>query len=135
MTIASTGTIYLNSVQLTIDPDVYEPVNWTKRASQHMAIGGGRTIQDFGRYAKDLEVHLSSGPTRYVTKAVVDSITALQQTRGATYTLTDWMGNEFTVWVSDWKPVPAKFQSYWTYTLTLRVVTITKLYGSSYTGS
>lgn len=135
MTLTARGTVYLNNVQFTSDPEVYEPANWPKRFSEHPTIGGGRTIQDFGRRAKDLEVHLASGANQYMEQSVVNSIDTMHATKGATYTLTDWLGNEFTVWVRDWKPVPTHLPGLWTYDLVLRVVSITHLRGTDYSGT
>jgi hypothetical protein len=135
MTLTARGAVYLGTVQLTTDPDVYEPANWPKRASEHPTIGGGRTIQEFGRFACDLEVHLASGANQYMEQSVVDSIDAMHATAGATYALTDWLGNEFTVWIRDWHPVPTRLPSLWTYDLVLRVMAITHLRGADYSGS
>jgi hypothetical protein len=135
MTLTARGTITIGSVQLTSDPDVYEPASWSKRASEHPTIGGGLTIQEFGRYAKDLTVHLASGQNQFLTQSVVASLDTMHATKGATYALTDWLGNEFTIWIRDWHPVPTRLPSLWTYDLVLRVMSITKLRGASYSGS
>ena len=68
-------------------------------------------------------------------QSVVNSIDTMHATKGATYTLTDWLGNEFTVWVRDWKPVPTHLPGLWTYDLVLRVVSITHLRGTDYSGT
>jgi hypothetical protein len=135
MALTARGKIYLGGIQFSSDPSVYEPSNWPKRASEHPTIGGGITVQDFGRFAKDCTVHLASGAGQFLEQSVVDSLDALYATRGATYTLTDWLGNEFTVWMRDWHPVPTNIATLWTYDLVLRVISITHLRGADYSGS
>lgn len=135
MTLTARGQIVLGNVQLTTDPSVYEPARWPKRASEHPVLGGGVVIQEFGRYAKDLTVHLASGETQFLSESVVNSLDTMHATKGATYTLTDWLGNEFTVWLSKWDPVPTNLPDLWRYDLVLRVRAITKLRGATYSGS
>ncbi len=134
MMLTARGTITLNSYQFTSDPDSYER-QWPKRASEHETVGGGRTIQDFGRFAKDMLLTLQSGQNQYIEKSLVDQLDTLAGTRGATYALVDWEGTEATVFILRFDPVHAKISTLYRYTMTLRVVTLTKLRGASYSGS
>lgn len=127
------GNITIGTVQLTTDPETYER-QWPKRFSEHPGIAGSFTIQDFGRYAADMVIRLVSG-RQFITLAVVEALDAAFGTQGATYSFTDWLGNEFTVFIRDWKPLVTFIDDLHTYTLELRVVSITTLFGAAYGGS
>jgi hypothetical protein len=133
MSLTARGKITLASIQLTTDPATYEAHVWPKRFSKHPGIGGSVTIQDFGHYAKDLVLRLSSG-NQFLTYATVQAISAAHRTKGATYTLTDWLGNEFTVFISSFNPKVTFIDDLHTYEMELHVTAITKLFGASYSG-
>ena len=136
MPVPAVGGITLDGVIFTTDPTVYEPLNWQKRMSIQMAIGGKVTIQDFGVFQKDNTVRL--GGENFLEDAVVQSLHTKYRTRGATYAFTDWLGNSFTVFIKTFVPVPLKKGpgvSLYRYTMELQVLTITNLFGVAYTGS
>ncbi len=135
MTITARGLLTLGGVQFTTDPDPYEHYQWPKRMSEHPYIGGGVVIQDFGVNKADLTITLGSGNSQFLERSVVLSLDTMYRTKGTTYTLTDWLGNEMTVFISEFKPTAARFGTAYRYTMTLRVRTITKLLGASYTGT
>lgn len=135
MTITARGLISIGGVQLTTDPETYEAFNWPKRWSKHPGIAGATVIQDFGRFARDLVLRLVSGRSQFLHEDVVKAIQTAHGTKGALYALTDWMGNEFDVYIADFTPVPSGLPELYTYTLELHVWTITKLFGTSYGGS
>ena len=134
MTLTARGNITIDTTQLTTDPEVYEAYRWPKRASVLKGLEGSVTIQDFGVYAADLELHLSSGANQYMEQEAVEAIDALYRVQGATYTLTDWLGNEFTVFILSFQPKPTFIGTLWTYEMTLQVTAITTLLGTSYSG-
>ncbi len=135
MTLAARGTVYLGGLRFTTDPQTYAPLTWRKRQSVHPGLDGAMTIQDFGVHAKDNTVRLASGSAGYLERSLVVSLHALYRTKGATYTLTDWAGNEFTVFIRDFQADPTFIGTLWTYTMELHVLAIAKLFGVTYSGS
>ena len=134
MTLIARGSLYLGGVRFTTDPGVYQR-QWPKRASKHPGIGGSITIQDFGRFAKDMTLTLQSGQHQLLESSVVESLEAMASVRGATYTLTDWSGNELTVFIVDFRADQTFVGSLCTYAMELHVLGVTKLFGATYTGS
>lgn len=134
MVVPALGIVTLDGIQFTTDPQVYEPTNWDKRHSIHKGLGGAVTIQDFGTFQKDNTVRLASGSSGYLEESVVISLHTRFRTKGATFILTDWRDNEFTVFIRSFKPVPTFFASLYTYTMELQVTVITKLFGVTFTG-
>ena len=133
MSLTARGKITIGSTQLTTDPETYEAL-WPKRWSKHRGIGGSVTIQDFGHVSKDLVLRLSSGK-QFLTYATVQAISAAHRTKGATYALTDWLGNEVTVFIGSFSPKVTFIDDLHTYEMELHVTAITKLFGASYGGS
>jgi len=132
MTITARGTVYLDDVQLTTDPQVYQPLRWPKRVSVHQGIGGSVTIQDFGTYPADGKITIGSGSGGFLEQGVVDDLVGMKNARGATYTLEDWLGNEFEVFILSFDPEPTFIGSLWRYTMELQIVEIITLLGTSY---
>lgn len=143
MAFPTIGGITIGGVQLSTDPATYEPVNWLKRQSVHMVVGGGTVIQDFGVVQKDNTLRLVSGRGQFIDEPTRAALFALYATKGATYTLTDWLGNVFTVFILDFISVPflkgrdqsGTSISLLTYTMSLRTTGITTLFGTPYTGA
>ena len=139
MTIATFGKVFLDGVQFDTDPQIYEPTNWAKRHSITPGIGGTVTIQDFGHFAKDNMVRLSSGPTGYLNQATVIALHARFRSKALVFSLTDWMDNEYTVFIVSFRPVAtfigeSDSDNLFTYEMELRVTAITKLFGAIFTG-
>ncbi len=137
------GGVVFDGVQFNTDPSVYEPLNWAKRFSVTQAIGGKVVIQDFGTFMKDNTLRLGSGSNNPLDDAVVQALHSRFRTRGVAFTLTDWLGNQFTVFMKVFVPIPLKkgidragnASSLYTYTLELQVTQIVNLFGVAYTGS
>lgn len=140
------GGITLDGVQFNTDPVTYEPVNWEKRYAKLMAIGGALTIQDFGVFKRDNTLRLASGERNPLEESVVTQLHTRWRTKGATYALSDWLGNAFTVFIEKFVPVPLKKGrdasvagggtiSLYSYSMDLHVLQITTLLGAPYTGS
>lgn len=134
MAISARGTVYLGGVRFTCDPAVYER-QWPKRVSVHEGLQGAVTVQDFGRFAKDMVLRLESGEQQLMERTTVAALDAMAGTRGATYTLTDWTGLECTVHIQAFEADPTFLGTLHRYRLSLRVLSIAKLYGATYTGS
>ena len=136
------GGIVIGGLQLDTDPAIYEPQNWKKRESYHPTAGGGGVTQDFGLPQKDLKITLASGPGQFMQESTRGLLQTLYATLGATYVLTDWLGNNFTVFIVDFTPVPWKqgrdaagnLIRLYTYKMPLRVITISTLFGVAYSG-
>ena len=119
-------------VVFTADPTDYSPWNWQKRVSVHQTIGGGITIQDFGTKMKDQVVEIKGALEQFMENSVVASVHAMFRTKGAVYRLLDWLGNDFTVYIEEFQPVPNPQLPGSTYTLRLRIMGITTLFGVAY---
>lgn len=136
------GAVVLGGTTFNTDPDPYEHQIWPKRASYHKTIGGGQVIQDFGLRQTDLVLQLGSGEGQFIDEVVRAALNVLYATRGATWTLTDYLGNEFTVFIRNFQPTIFKMGGNATFTATqlyhykmdLQVQSIQKLYNISYTG-
>ena len=128
-----TGSVFLDGIQFSTNPAVYRPFEWKKRFSVHMAIGGLVTIQDFAAVQRDLMVRLQSGEGQFLDQATVIELHARFRTKGITYTLTDWLDNEFDVFIEEFVPDIFKIDLY-NYAMLLHVLTIVKLWGTAYTG-
>jgi len=135
MPLTAIGTVYLGGTQVTTDPQVYQPLQWKKRATVHKGIQGAVTVQDFGTFAKDNMLHLGSGEAGFLEKSVVEALHTKYRTKGATYTLTDWAGNSFTVFIVEFESEPTFIGSLFKYSMTCVVLGITTLLGTTYTGS
>ncbi len=128
VSIGPTGT----QVQLTADPSSYSPWAWKKRHSVHMGIGGSLTVQDFGITMKDQVIEIRGELEQFMENSVVASVFALFRVKGAVYLLTDWLDNEFTVYIEEFGPVPNRHVSGSTYLLKCRILGCAKLFGSAY---
>jgi len=135
MPVSPNGTVFLGGTQFTTDPQVYQPLLWKKRATVHKGIQGAVTVQDFGTFAKDNRLYLASGNSGFLEKSVVDALHTKYRTKGATYTLTDWSGNSFTVFLVEFEAEPTFIRTLFRYSMTLQVLGITNLLGTAYTGS
>ena len=140
MAILTLGKVILGGLTLDTDPQVYEPLNWEKRHSILPGLQGAVTIQDFGHFAKDNMLRLASGRSGYLNQSKVEAIHIAFRTKGATFTLTDWIDNEFTVFITSFRPVPTFLgesltDNLFTYTMELRVAGITKLLGTPFVGA
>ncbi len=134
MPLPARGQVYLGGKQFTTDPQVYER-QWPKRVSEHPGIGGSVTIQDFGRFAKDKVLTLQSGENQVIEQTLVQDLDGMAGTKGSTYTLTDWSGNQFTVFILAFDPKPTFLGTLFKYSMRLKVMAITQLWGQAYTGS
>jgi hypothetical protein len=130
-------------VTFSTDPNTYEPLNWQKRHSVHMVIGGKIVIQDFGTFMRDNALNLRGAPPQFLDEPTVIALHTRFRTKGASYGFTDWIGNVFTVFIREFVPVPFRkgadqaggVVSLYTYSMALRVLSITKLFNVTYTGS
>jgi hypothetical protein len=122
-------------IQLTADPSNYSPWVWRKRQSIHPGVGGSLTVQDFGITLKDQTVEIKGELEQFMENSVVASVFALFKVKGAVYKLTDWLDNEFTVYIEEFQPVPNRNVPGSTYTIKCRILGCAKLFGSAYTGS
>lgn len=139
MAILTIGKVTLGGITFDTDPQVYEPLNWEKRHSVLPGLQGAVTIQDFGHFAKDNTITLASGRSGYLNQSKVEAIHTAFRTKAAVFTLTDWIGNEFTVFIREFRPVPTfigidNTDNLFTYTMLLQVTVITKLFGAVFTG-
>ena len=131
MSYTAIGHIVIGGVTLSTDPETYENYDWPKRWSKHEGMNGQATIQDFGHVARDLILRLVSG-NQFLDEAVVTALDAAWRAKGTLYNLTDWLGNDFDVFIANFKPITTRLPGFYTYTMELHVWTITKLFGASF---
>lgn len=143
MPLATVGQVFLDGVQFTTDPSVYETLNWEKRYNVTQAIGGKVTIQDFGTFMKDNTVKLGSGNANVLNHTVVLALHDRFRVRGVQYTYTDWLSNNFSVFIKRFVPIVLKrgidpagnLTTLYTYEMELHVLNITTLLGVAYAGT
>jgi len=130
------GKVYLNNYQFTTDPQIQRA--WPPRRSRLKGIMGSTTQQDFGRWAKDMRLTLTSSGN-FMNQSLKAQIEGLMLTRKATYSYKDYTGLEGTVVIVDFDAKPTFIRDgqgvLFEYTLTLDVMTLTKLDFANYTGS
>jgi hypothetical protein len=143
---AGRATVTIGGLALVADLSHYRPFG----AAGEWPLGvtvfdgpGSTTIQDFGRRIKRAMGRLTTGgpaTAGLISRATLISLLGLMQTRGATQSLSDSLGNAGTI-----KPltfghvhehaVPGSQGTLYSFELTWRWVACTTLYGSAYTGA
>lgn len=140
---APRATVTIGGIALVGDVALYRPFEpWPLGVTPFDGVDGALTIQDFGRRIKRASGRLSSGGAEtagLLSKATLAAVLALMQTRGATQTISDSLGNAGTI-----KPltfthaheygVPGSQAALFSFELTWRWLTLTTLYSASYTG-
>ncbi len=116
----------------TTDPEPYEPYRWEKRQSEVQVLNGGVVHQDFGVFAKDRRLLLRH---ETLDDTVVQAIDGYYRTRGSVFHFTDWLGNDFTVFIADFTHTPHGRLLVSGYQLQLLVTGITTLFGAAYAGT
>ena len=127
------GLFVLNDVEFTSDPRTYE-MQWPRRASQHATIGGGVTIQDFGRGVQDLVLHLADDGNM-IEDDVAFALDAMFAQTGVAFTFTDWHGTSGTAFIHALELKETGLRGWWGYDMTLWVRSLDTLYGVPYTGA
>lgn len=134
--IRTMGKVFLGGTQFTTDPQIQR--SWPPRRSKLLGIAGSVTYQDFGRFAKDMKLTLSSGQN-YVNQAFVSAIEDKMLARLSVYTYADYQGIEGDVVITDFVATPTFIKDgagvLFTYTLTLDVISLRKLNFKTYTGN
>lgn len=130
------GKVFINGTQFTTDPHVRRA--WPPRRSRLLGIGGSTTQQDFGRFAKDLRLTLTS-EGNFINQSFKNYIEGLMLVRLAAYAYTDYQGVDADVVIVDFDAVPTFIRdgqgTLYEYTLTLDVVALRKIDFLAYAGS
>ena len=84
-------------------------------------------VQDFGPAPSDTLLTLKSGPAKLPSEAM-RRLQSLFMAGGG-HTVTDWLDNEFTVFIKSFSPRPVD-STRWDYEMMLIVTKVTKLNGS-----
>lgn len=134
--------VVLDGVKFNTDPDPYEPYQHERRYSEHMTIRNptelkGVVIQDFGVVPQDNMLVLGSGKERFMAEDVVTQLEFRYRMLGKQFFFSDWLGNQFMVFMRNFKPVPFKRGgdgsggtiSLYTYNMELKVTGYIKTYG------
>lgn len=138
--IATIGKVFLGANaytdgRFTTDPKIRR--DWPPRRSVLPGLAGSVTHQDFGRFAADMKLTLTSGGN-YINAAFKRFLDGLASVRGASYAYSDYQGVEATVVILGFDPEPTFIRDdasvLWEYTLQLQVLTLTKLDFETYTG-
>jgi hypothetical protein len=128
--------VFLNDVQFTTDPKIQR--DWKPRRSRLRGIMGSTTQQDFGRWAKDMRLTLTSGGN-FMNQSLKSAIEGMMLTRKQSYSYRDYTGLEGTVIIVDFDAVPTFIKDgrgvLFEYTLTLDVMALSKLDFETYSGS
>lgn len=136
MSIRTIGKVYLNGTRFTTDPRIQR--SWPPRRAKLAGIMGSSTKQDFGRFAGDLRLTLTSDGN-FINRSFKAAVEALMLVRRATYSYSDYQGLEGTVVIVDFVPAPTFIKDgsgvLFEYMMVLDVVTLTKLDFATYTGS
>lgn len=134
--IKTIGKVFINGGQFTTDPKIQR--NWPTRQSVLLGIGGTSTVQDFGRFAVDMRLTLTS-QGNYINQAFKAFLDGLSGTRGGVYTYTDYQGIEGTVKIISFDAQPTFIRDgdgvLYEYTLELKIMTLTKMDFATYAGS
>jgi hypothetical protein len=134
--IKTIGKVFLDSKQFTTDPRISR--NWPPRRSRLLGIMGSTTQQDFGRFAKDIRLTLTSNGN-FMNQKLKSDIEGLMLVRKASYAYKDYTGMEGTVVIVDFTPTPTFIKDgqgvLFEYQLVLDIVTLTKLDFTTYSGS
>lgn len=130
------GKVFLGGNQFTTDPRIAR--EWSPRRSRLLGIGGSVTQQDFGRFAKDMRLTLTS-EGNYMNAALKNAIDLMLVTApGASYSYSDYTGLEATVVIVAFDPRPTFIRDgdtvLYDYSLVLDVVALAKLDGADYGG-
>lgn len=130
------GKVFIDGVQLTNDPEITR--NWPSRQSTFPGLEGASTVQDFGRFAKDKILTLDS-KDNYINASVKAALDGLAATRGGVNAYTDFTGLEATVKIMAYDAQPTFIRDgglvLYRFTMTLKIMGITKMDGVAYTGS
>ena len=133
--IRTMGKVFLDSRQFTTDPKIQR--EWKPRRSRLLGIMGSTTQQDFGRFAKDMRLTLTSGGN-FINQAFKAYVDGLMTVRRATYAYRDYTGAEGTVVIVDFDAQPTFIRDgsgvLFEYTLVLDIATLTKLDFAIYNG-
>lgn len=130
------GKVFIDGERFTTDPHIKR--TWPSRQTVLSGIGGSSTVQDFDRWAKDKRLILTSEGNfiNQSFKAVLDGLAAV---RGSVYTYTDYQGIEATVKILSFDAQPTFIRDgdgvLYEYQMELKVMTLTKLDFTAYTGS
>lgn len=134
--IATIGKTFINGKQFTTDPQIQRA--WPPRRSRLPGIGGSSTQQDFGRFAQDMRLTLSSGPN-YINQAFASYVDGLMLTRKQKFAYLDYQGTDADVVIVDFVATPTFIRDgagvLFQYQMVLDVMTLRKLHFATYTGS
>jgi len=134
--IKTLGKVYLNNTQFTSDPKVAR--GWQPRRARLLGIQGATTQQDWGRWAKDMRLTLTSDGN-WINRSFKSYVDGLMLTRRQSYPYRDYTGLEGTVVIVSFDPRPTFIRDglgvLYEYTMVLDLMSVTKLEFSTYTGS
>lgn len=131
------GRIVLDGVYFLTDPRTYRPTDFVKRYTKFIVSNKRNVIQDFGMTITDSTIQLASAGDQYNEQnpldiEAVNHFITLLSTIGGRWSFKDWYDNEFTVFMSDFKPFPIlgiPDVIFAGYSMSLEIVGISKVYG------
>lgn len=134
MSTCYTSTVILDGLTLDLDPTTYKVLGGKRRGAAFPQVGGSTIFQDRGFDGTDIKVSMNGQLT---SAATVDTLMATYRKVGYIFTFSDFKGNIFQC---IFEPGEESFvleplrgsNIGWTYTILLRVVTVTQWLGSSF---
>jgi hypothetical protein len=130
------GGVFPAAAQFTTDPKIRR--EWPPRRNRILGIGGSVTQQDFGRWAKDMRLTLTS-EGNYINAAFKAYLDGLLLARGLVYDYLDYQGIEARVVIVSFDPAATFIGDgagvLYEYSLTLDVTTLSVLDFAAYTGA
>lgn len=134
--IKTLGKTFLNGAQFTTDPRIQR--QWAPRRSRLAGIEGSTTQQDFGRFARDMRLTLTSNGN-FMNRSLKAQIESLMFERLGSYTYSDYQGIEGDVLIVDFDAVPTFIKDgvgvLFEYTLVLDMLRLRTLDFVDYTGA
>jgi hypothetical protein len=127
------STVYLDNIQLDIDPEQYIPLGGRRRGSIHRLIDGGTVYQDRGINETDLSIMLSG---KFTDLTTLKAIYAIYRKKGYEFVLKDFKDCEFLVvftpGVESFRAAPLYGSNRgWSYQIMLSVVSVQKWFSTS----
>lgn len=127
---------FLDTARFTTDPKIERA--WPPRRARLPGVGGSVTQQDFGRFAADMRLTLTSDGN-WINAEFKAYLDALCFQRNQTYDYKDYQGIEATVVIADFAPRPTFIRDgesvLWEYALVLDVTELSTLDFATYSGN
>ncbi len=125
---ASYGTVFIDGIQLDLDPEDYKVLGGRRFGSEHPLVDGTIEYQDFGFDITHAKINLTGTLINYTTLTALATLYA--SATAVQMPFTDWRGNALTVIFTPGQDsfdvsVMRGATSAWTFTMNLSIVAAT----------